>query len=477
VEQITIEKAERNGQKYSKPEIGENNNLFPDSNFWDDFVLNYWNKKTLCKKSEFISFPLDADELFALCIANSSPDSEKFNDTVTLYVDNKKVNRAKCIKDNLYPQKSDINFRNYEKRLLGLFGEQEYVFKIDAMIVNTKLRKWSYLFLKSLYNSAPDICQGHTYGLFFGNYKSTPYGVHVDSEGYDTETGFYFTVEGKKEFYAWSPEYVEKNPAIKGTKKYGQYIAGSNILESNKNGMFYWPGDYWHIAHSPKADISVTLCVRAGSDYAELLFNMTRDEIHSHYHSNLARYFNLLKLYMRKIPFSLGFRDKDDKEYITKARLESRCFQINGQKIPDTLHRAGKYLESMLSLEVVEKAKIKVWLEVLSTYGFEALYNFEESQLDLKKDIQLIENHQIIWKRYDDSTILIALNGHANELKCNKNKESHFILLLAEIHTGEVFSFIDFLKKNPELDTKANLAWIVKFIGMLFYFKIVKYTV
>ena len=139
MEQLAKNNVEEEQLEISQTDINKRKKLFPEDHFWDDFFQNYWGKKTLSKKSDFISFPLDSDELFALCVDNSDPKSAVFNTEIGFYVDNKQISHNKCIKSKLYPQKNDMNFRNYENRLSDLYGEQEYVLKVDSLLINTKL--------------------------------------------------------------------------------------------------------------------------------------------------------------------------------------------------------------------------------------------------------------------------------------------------------------------------------------------------
>jgi hypothetical protein len=90
--------------------------------------------------------------------------------------------------------------------------------------------------------------------LFFGQYRSTPSGIHLD-----TSDNLAFIVQGPKRIILWpnhcftvkssSPSH---DPSHQGalTGRYRDHMKDAIVIDANEGDVIYWPKEYWHIAVS-----------------------------------------------------------------------------------------------------------------------------------------------------------------------------------------------------------------------------------
>ncbi|MEB3282145.1 MAG: hypothetical protein VKK42_24830 [Lyngbya sp.] len=78
--------------------------------------------------------------------------------------------------------------------------------------------------------------------LFLGNYKITPFGVHVDAA-----SAFHFPIIGKKIIRFWPDSYAQKNPALHHARNYARFLENSSVIKAVPGQAIYWPSNYWHI--------------------------------------------------------------------------------------------------------------------------------------------------------------------------------------------------------------------------------------
>jgi hypothetical protein len=92
---------------------------------------------------------------------------------------------------------------------------------------------------------------------FFGKYRSTPTGIHLDSSD-----NFSFIVRGPKRLVFWPRERFQprvqspdpRAPAqeLALTRRYEDHLSDAIILDGEVGDVIYWPRDYWHVGASPE---------------------------------------------------------------------------------------------------------------------------------------------------------------------------------------------------------------------------------
>ncbi len=212
--------------------------------FWQNFAKNIWEKKELVARnvnSELLQMG-DA-EIFDLLVLYSDrcrqindPEGFKF------FIEGFKVDPEEVLQ--VLPEKSDKTLLGYHQRMSKLFPD--YCLVCDELLkVNLKKQHLLTDFTDQLYQHVGFPNRFSEMGLYLGNYRKTPFGVHVDSCGV-----FSFPVAGVKRFRLWSPEFVKKNPALDRAFTYEKYKKSSTLLEARPGDMTYWPSSAWHIAES-----------------------------------------------------------------------------------------------------------------------------------------------------------------------------------------------------------------------------------
>lgn len=219
-------------------------NSFIDQGFWKNFAENIWEKKPLFVK-DFPSSLLQMNEsdVFDLLVLYANK-CRKLNDPTgfKFYIDGFKVSEEEVLQ--VLPTKKDKTLLGYHRRMEEMFSD--YCLVCDELLtVNSKKQHLLTDFTDELYRNVGFPNRFSEVGLYLGNYKKTPFGVHVDSCGV-----FSFPVVGKKIFRLWTSAYAKKNPSLDRAFKYDKHKKSSQVLEAQPGDMTYWPSSAWHIAES-----------------------------------------------------------------------------------------------------------------------------------------------------------------------------------------------------------------------------------
>jgi ribosomal protein L16 Arg81 hydroxylase len=213
-----------------------------DFQFWQSFSKNYWEKKPLVLKnvksellqmSDAVIFSLLVD-YSNQCRKNKNADGFKF------YINGLKTSESDVLQ--ILPIKADKNLLGYHKRMNKMFTD--YCLVCDELLqANTDYQSLLIDFTNSLYKSVGFPNRFSEMGLYLGNYRKTPFGVHVDSCGV-----FSFPVSGNKKFRLWTADYVKKNPALDRAFVYMKHKKNSLVMDLKPGDLAYWPSSAWHIA-------------------------------------------------------------------------------------------------------------------------------------------------------------------------------------------------------------------------------------
>jgi hypothetical protein len=416
--------------------------------FWNQFSANIWEKEALAIKNLFANIPISADDLFSLIVKESNA---KSNSSVLkrFYIQG---NEKQLEGSDYYPKLEQGSFINYDHWITSLCEGKEYILIIDYLMVNYSLWNWTYKFLQNLYNSLGYLNYGHYYSIFYGNYSKTPFGVHDHNYPEEpTQSAFYFPIKGRKSMRIWTPEFVKRNRQIMGSTQYEKFLEDSTLLEAGTGGMLYWPSDRWHIGDSKGGDVSLVIAINNSNNFVEPLASFIREEI-----KNKNLYKNFLQRHiLEKIEeFILNFSKRKGKK---KAFFEPNNLQKSAETIPDAIESDAKIFKYFIDSSVVEIACTKLWLSMLTGYGFFPLvsYQFLEAERDeLKKEdyIQLSFNRQILWRKIGKDKIAIAVNGIPTVVPLYRNIEA----LIKAINYGKVQSVKKILEESESLINQNN---------------------
>ncbi len=279
--------------------------------FWKAFSNEVWEKKPYAYQGRAMASPLEADEFFQAVVRCSQRRSiyglrkymsvmmakmtasgivylwhkllgkkptfqiPKVDDAVMFrfyigpYPFPKKLTSMMgvAVKKRYLPKESDVNFEGYHRRIKQLLNpgwrkwlglkERNYGFAINSMEHSDhELWSWERGFLKPLIKEIGINNAGTYNALFVGDYQRTPFGVHFDPEGV-----FHIPIVGQKSMRTWPPEYVEKNPDLKGARDYDKHLSGSTLIQADPGQFVYWPSCDWHVGESSTQGLSVSIAL------------------------------------------------------------------------------------------------------------------------------------------------------------------------------------------------------------------------
>ena len=218
-----------------------------DSDFWQGFYKKIWQKKSIVIKN--VATPLlqlDADYVFSLLVDYSNKCRKlKTVDGLKFYVQGQRQYDEDVLQ--ILPIKNDKSFTGYHARMNKLFSD--YCLVCDELLQVTVSKKYLLTnFTDELYKHIGFPNRFSEMGLYIGNYKKTPFGVHVDPCDV-----FSFPVVGTKKFRIWRPEYIKKNKSLIESHFYEKHKKNSDLLSAQPGDMAYWPSSAWHIAESDGA--------------------------------------------------------------------------------------------------------------------------------------------------------------------------------------------------------------------------------
>ncbi|MBL7688670.1 MAG: RNA methylase, partial [Bdellovibrionaceae bacterium] len=153
-----------------------------DQKFWTQFAQKTWEKKTLILKDVDSSLRLiDAVQIFNLLVRFSDRCRKtKKLDGLKLYLDGERQYSDEIL--HLLPKKRDGSLEGYHNRMNEMFAD--YCLVCDELL-QLDLEAWRELltFTNSLHRYVGLPNRFSEVGLYLGNYKKTPFGVHVDNCG------------------------------------------------------------------------------------------------------------------------------------------------------------------------------------------------------------------------------------------------------------------------------------------------------
>lgn len=347
-----------------------------DQKFWAQFAKTTWEKKSVAVKG--IQSPLlqmDENVIFDLLVAYSTRCRRLKNaDGMKFYIDGHKQFESEVLRH--LPKKSDKNFAGYHERMSSQYTD--YCLVCDELLQMDNQQQESFEdFTSQLFASVGLPNRFSEIGLYLGNYRKTPFGVHEDGCGVLS-----FPVVGKKKFRIWTPEYVKKNPSLVRAFTYAKHKAASQVLEAGVGDMTYWPSPAWHIAESDGSfSVTWSLGIWVDRPLRDVVSEITTD------------------LFAKALG-SVG---------------DARTTVAAASSSAEVLSLPGNYIEALsdlksLSSERIQSAFREAWMKHLSMRG---LKNHPASDIVLKASSRLkmkSAKRPILWMR-DGSTVIYAFNG------------------------------------------------------------------
>lgn len=221
--------------------------------FWQDFVHTTW-ERTPAHLGRDLEPLLNPAELFSLAVgvaeALAGGDDRM---RVRWCGDGRRTfNLApEAASGELLPQRQDRNIEGYCQRMSA---RETFFFQLPRL----------QLFHPAIWPRVARLCRTlhsliGTPGLmswtdaYFGRYRSTPFGVHLDGA-----SNFTFGVTGYKTFYLWEPDYYRQHMAARSVHDFAEFIPAAQKLTVGPGEVIYWPGRFYHVA-VPDGQFSVTM--------------------------------------------------------------------------------------------------------------------------------------------------------------------------------------------------------------------------
>jgi len=376
-----------------------------DHAFWAKFAQNYWERKPAIFSG--ITSPIlniDSDHIFQLLVRYSEH-CRQTNTTegMKFYIDG----QPQYFEDVLryLPVPRDRSLTGYHRRMSQQF--KDYCLVCDELL-QVSQEKWDLLgnFMLDLYQEVGFPNRYAEIGLYLGNYRKTPFGVHVDGCGV-----FSFPVVGTKRFRLWDPRIVKKHPDLEESHHYAPYKKQSQLLQANPGDMTYWPSSYWHIAES-NGSFSATwsLGVWVNEPFQETLAEMLK-------------------------PFLPKMLSKDaDHRMVTFRQIHDGTGRIH--QLPELFERSIAILSALPERELKDLA-LKFWLARTSKKGFKnpPLLPPEE-RLTPKDQVRAKSEHPILWAQLSQGLLCLAVNGKLIELPESKAVSK----LIQDLNSGRAFA-------------------------------------
>lgn len=387
------------------------NSNIGDQQFWKNFAKFSWEKKAvLAKKFKSPVQEIDQDKIFSMLV-NYSDRCRKLKsaDGFKLYIDGHRQNDAEILQ--ILPIRKDKSLQNYHRRMEEIFTD--YCLICDELLQASQ-EDWDKLrnFTKNLFSHVGLPNRFAEMGLYLGNYRQTPFGVHVDGCGV-----FSFPVVGKKVFRLWKPAFAKKHPELAYADQYTKLKKDSKTLQCLPGDMAYWPSSAWHIAESD------------GSFSATWSLGIWVDRTHQDVIEDTLRPLIKSKL------GPLG------QEKIINWSEPQQSGQI--KKLPKNFLQTISVIKNMTKNQLYD-VFLKSWLEHSSKEGFK---NFPAAgpklRITFQSRIQLISYQKILWANLkSEKKTIYAFQETITEAQPSKG----FQKLIKHLNQGKSCLIADYLK-------------------------------
>jgi hypothetical protein len=237
----------------------------------EDFVENYWEKKPVIIKSPTKRHPiLSLNELFSTITSKTLGEDKSSR----FWAAKEVVPRSRDDFDLLPlgecgPCKKDGDFKGFFERYAGkTIGIN--IHGLDK--TNKKSWRRTKTFRQRLTRvpGRPE-AKGWAVDTFFGNYKTTPLGIHRDPASV-----FSFGLMGKRIYFTWPPEYFDINSEdlkVPDPDVLDKHIGNAERFELDVGDMVYWPSNRWHVITS-NGEPSVVVQTFAWFDESDLKWSV-----------------------------------------------------------------------------------------------------------------------------------------------------------------------------------------------------------
>lgn len=398
-----------------------------DQKFWQNFAKNFWEKKPLVLKNvKSALLEMTGDEIFELLVLYANR-CRKLKDPTgfKFYIDGFKADADDVLQ--VLPEKKDKSLEGYHDRMKVLFAD--YCLVCDELLqVNLKKQHLLTEFTDELYRHVGFPNRFSEMGLYLGNYRQTPFGVHVDSCGV-----FSFPVAGKKRFRLWTPAFAKKHPELDRAFSYEKLKKNSTVLEAHPGDMTYWPSSAWHIAESD------------GSFNATWSLGVWVDQ-------------PLKNLFSESIKGLLDHKLGPRGEAVTTKFKTLHKSTGEVKDLPQDYQEALAILRRLTPQEL-EESLLSSWMQHISTQGFKTVSGAEK-KISAKTPLQLRSSSSpILWRKSKTQKKLVHFSFGGVTVQSTDTKG--FLSLIQSLNAGETCEIRQYLaghQTKPALQVLQTLS-------------------
>lgn len=361
---------------------------------WQSFLVRYWEKEPVVLKDAIPAPLASPEEIFALILSAFEAHGKESHSHIRFYAGR----RCVCSGFEHFTTKEDTSLESYGRRLAKLTKEEGFGLVINsAQIYHAGIWTRARSFLRGLYQLIGIPVHVPEVVLFFGHYKSTPFGVHNDNEGV-----FSFTIQGEKKIRVWPPG------AYRGRLNAAEYqdaLEGSIALGGSVNDVLYWPGSHDHVGEG--VGLCVSLNIRAIGPKAV---------------------YNALS----------GPLEPILREALSEAS-KTRLLSFDPSDLQESAARLPLAFEQIIEVfarfptRMLRKALSELWLRRLSAVGFsEVPPPLAEEDLEDEMRVRADPMYPVLWRRSGE-LLFCAANGLSFDLPAHPN----VIQLLMKLNSGD----------------------------------------
>lgn len=386
--------------------------------YWKSFAKTHWEKKPLVEKNFASSVRnIDENQVFQMLVALSDQcRKRRSSDGFKFYINGELQYDFDTIQ--ILPRKKDRSLQNYHAQMAKMFPD--YCLVCDELLQASE-EHWQSLteLTRDLFDAVGFPNRFAELGLYLGNYRKTPFGVHVDGCGV-----FSFPVVGQKKFRLWTSAYAKMHPDLVHAFDYAPFKKHSQVLTVGPGDMSYWPSSAWHIAESD------------GSFSATWSLGVWLDRPHRE---------SLETALAPLLESKVGARGKKTMLKRTPALPSGQIAQL------PAIYEASLSALATISKEEIHDALLKQWLEQSSLEGFKTPPRVISrsgsktgaEKITLGSQIRIRPSRQILWAHLSaEPKTLFAFQGTVWAFRCSKE----FLKLIEALNTEAVCRVGDYLK-------------------------------
>jgi hypothetical protein len=258
---------------------GEPSLALPRS-FWKDFSGRHWEREPAVFKRPFSQHFFTSQEIYeALLEAGGRVRRGEYTTPLRFFIEHENgpdgLPYYGMVLANAHylPIREDGDLPTYLARLDKLLQGKRFGLVLNrAQGFHWKHWLQTSSFLSGLYASVGVPMGSNDSGIFLGNYRYTPFGIHKDNSHV-----FNFVVEGRKSYSLWPYEALSGRDEVpKGVPLHdkacsivlrdkqdeAELLSRATFLEASAGDVTYWPVSYWHRAEPTEGlSLSVSLGV------------------------------------------------------------------------------------------------------------------------------------------------------------------------------------------------------------------------